>query len=143
MSFYGETLLLLNIAFACMALTIYHEARGEPLAGQVMVAQVLYNRADHNIERVCHETLKPKQFSWTNDLVVYRHKKPVLQKDGEPTDEKAWKQSVMIAREILTGRVPDMTGGATYYHARRVAPTWRMQMVRTKSIGHHVFYRNV
>ena len=38
-------------ALLCLALNIYHEARGEPLKGQIAVASVTMNRANWDITK--------------------------------------------------------------------------------------------
>lgn len=51
----------------CLAVNIYHEARGEPEIGQMMVAFVTMNRVnDHRFPNdVCSVVYQPHQFSWT------------------------------------------------------------------------------
>ena len=131
--------MILATALTCLAMNIYHESRGEPVLGQYAVALVTVNRAEAHKTRVCTEVLKSKQFSWTTHLV---HKKKVV-KAGTPTDLDAWKKAQTIARIVLAGKMQDVTHGATFYHANRVTPKWRLAMVPTQRIGNHVFYRQV
>jgi N-acetylmuramoyl-L-alanine amidase len=131
--------MVLATALMCLAMNIYHEARGEPIMGQYAVALVTLNRAEAHGTKVCTEVLKSKQFSWTEKLV---HKRTVV-KAGAPSDPDAWKKALIIARVSLAGRMPDFTHGAMFYHERRVHPKWRMAMEPTKSIGNHVFYRQI
>ena len=37
-------------------------------------------------------------------------------------------------------QIPDMTGGATHYHANWVNPSWAQQFPQTAEIGVHLFY---
>ena len=60
---------MIEMAITCLALNLYHEARGEPEIGQWAVAQVTMNRAEHDPAKVCDTVFKPRQFSWTNPLV--------------------------------------------------------------------------
>ncbi len=39
-------------AVMCMSLTMFHEARGEPISGQVAVGYVLYRRADFDQKNI-------------------------------------------------------------------------------------------
>lgn len=50
----------------CLAKTIYHEARGEPLAGQMAVAWTTLNRkARHNFPKtICGVIKQPNQYPW-------------------------------------------------------------------------------
>ena len=42
---------------------------------------------------------------------------------------------------IEDGRVPDPTGGALWYHADYVSPSWRQAFDEGPQIGRHIFYR--
>ena len=59
---------MIEQALACLATTIFMEARGESIAGQIAVGYVLYRRADFKPENVCIEMKKPYQFSWYGKL---------------------------------------------------------------------------
>ena len=58
---------LITSAIMCLALNIYNEARGEPIAGQYAVAQVTIQRtASPKWENtICGAVYEYKQFSWT------------------------------------------------------------------------------
>ncbi|MHA1151101.1 MAG: cell wall hydrolase [Alphaproteobacteria bacterium] len=129
----------LNQSLDCLALNIYHEARGESLDGQVAVAQVVMNRVDDAEfpDRVCEVVReggeRPRdrcQFSWWCDGRV-----------DKPDDLVAWTGSKDLARRILAGSVDDPTSGALWYHADHVSPAWDMDIIRQAKIGRHVFYR--
>ena len=128
----------LSQSLDCLALNIYHEARGEPLDGQVAVAQVVMNRVgDAEFPgQVCEVVRQggewPRdrcQFSWWCDG-----------RGDRPDDLAAWTGSKDLARRILAGSVDDPTGGALWYHADSVSPDWDMDISRQAKIGRHVFY---
>ena len=128
----------LSQSLDCLALNIYHEARGEPLDGRVAVAQVVMNRVgDAEFPgQVCEVVRqggeRPRdrcQFSWWCDG-----------RGDRPDDLAAWTGSKDLARRILAGSVDDPTGGALWYHADHVAPNWDMDIIRQAKIGRHVFY---
>jgi hypothetical protein len=128
----------LSQSLDCLALNIYHEARGETLDGQVAVAQVVMNRVgDAEFPgRVCEVVRqggeRPRdrcQLSWWCDG-----------RGDRPDDLAAWTGSKDLARRILAGSVSDPTGGALWYHADHVAPVWDMDIIRQAKIGRHVFY---
>lgn len=129
--------MVVNTALMCMALTIFHEARGEPIMGQYAVAMVTLNRANNDKSRVCKEVFKPKQFSWTTTGAA-----KVAQgwKVATPKEDYAWWLAQRIAKQALSGKMPDFTSGATYYHARSVRPAWAGKMIQTKRLGNHLFY---
>ena len=122
----------------CLSEAIYFEARGESLAGQVAVAEVILNRIDDprypgTVCGVTHqgaEKLNACQFSY--------------ECDGRPetiSDRDAFGTAGKIAHILLSGRPRVLTGGATHYHADHVTPKWSRRLVRTRVIGEHIFYR--
>lgn len=121
---------MLETAILCLALNIFHEARGEDFQGQVAVAQVTLNRAEHEPKNVCKTVYEPHQFSWTNQ-------KP------KPPDKsgKEWREARMVAILSLHKVVADPTNGSTHYHEKRARPRWRKFLDRTAVIGRHIFYR--
>ena len=129
----------LSQSLDCLALNIYHEARGEPLDGRVAVAQVVMNRVGDpdfpgqvcEVVRQGGERFRDRcQFSWWCDG-----------RGDRPDDLAAWTGSKDLARRILAGSVDDPTGGALWYHADHVSPNWDMDIVRQAKIGRQVFYR--
>jgi N-acetylmuramoyl-L-alanine amidase len=115
----------------CLALNIYHEARGERIEGQIAVAHVTVNRVDHEEwpASICDVVYQPKQFSWTH-----------LIEDHTPKDMTAWKRAKVIARDVMIGNTEDPTYGAVFYHANYVNPDWSKYMDLSKVIGRHLFY---
>jgi len=126
--------------FNCLALTVYHEARGESDAGMRAVANVVMNRVEDPDfpDTVCDVTQEGGeqqryrcQFSWWCDG-----------RSDQPRDQKSWEDSYRIALEVYwnhQGR--DVTGGALWYHADYVAPSWRRVFAPGPTIGNHIFYR--
>jgi spore germination cell wall hydrolase CwlJ-like protein len=123
----------------CLALNVYFEARGEPLAGQVAVAHVVMNRsADPRFPgNVCDvvrqggkETIDC-QFSWWCDEHADR-----------PTHMADWQLAKEIARTVYWSGAEDPTGGALWYHAVHVRAYWRGRYQKGPVIGRHIFYRD-
>ena len=128
----------LSASLDCLALNIYHEARGEPLEGKIAIAQVVMNRVGDPYfpAEVCDVVKqggeRPRdrcQFSWWCDGLSDR-----------PDDAGAWEDSKGLAGQILAGGLDDPTQGALWYHADHVTPAWQMDMVRQGKIGRHIFY---
>jgi spore germination cell wall hydrolase CwlJ-like protein len=132
--------MILESALLCMALNIYHEARGEMIPGQYAVANVTMNRAKTS-ENVCRVVTEKNQFSWTINLVKKQGDKFVLKPSGYPKNEQAWKLAWHIARYSMANPQYDFTHGATFYHAVYVSPKWRHSVERTKRMGAHIFYK--
>lgn len=124
----------------CLALTIYHEARGEPELGKLAVAHVVINRA-HDPRfpmRICDVVYQKKEprprgceFSWTCDPL-----------SDQPRDAEAWLHSMKIARQVYWGLTEDPTAGAMWFHADYVHPAWAGPLAAPQRIGHHLFYRD-
>lgn len=131
--------MIIATAAACLALNLYHEARGEPVMGRYAVALVTMNRAKQDHETVCREVFKHKQFSWTTGV----RKVPggwYIPAHLSPKEEDAWRDAKIIARTTLDGRMSDFTKGATHYHATYVRPYWASAMTEVRKIGAHRFY---
>ena len=129
----------------CLALNGYHEARGEPTAGEIAVNHVVMNRvADHRYKNNVCDVVKSGR---------YRNKQPVRHachfswwcdgKSDEPYDIEAWLYSNQLASLIISGMHPDITDGATHYHKIGYYPKWinDIGMIRVGVIGDHIFYR--
>ena len=123
----------------CLALTIYFEARGEPDAGKLAVAHVVMNRMKDSRfpDTICRvvqqggEQVRHRcQFTWWCDGLSDR-----------PRNLRIWEKSQSLARTVYWGGNPDPTGGALWYHADYVAPTWAQAFSRTSQIGRHIFYQ--
>jgi spore germination cell wall hydrolase CwlJ-like protein len=126
-------------AVECLALNIYHEARGESEQGKLAVGHVVLNRsADGKFPRdLCDvvrqgakKTTKYCQFSWACDGL-----------SDLPREPLAWQAAQRLAQAIYAGETVDPTGGALWYHANYVQPSWQHAFERGPVIGRHVFYR--
>jgi spore germination cell wall hydrolase CwlJ-like protein len=123
---------------ACLAQAIYFESRGEPLAGQIAVAEVVLNRVDSPAfpDTVCAVTRQGAgtgrgcQFSYVCDRYSDVMRSPVQRARAEK-----------LAALMMQGRARTATDGALYFHTRAVRTGWSKRMTRTAAIGHHQFYR--
>lgn len=131
--------MLLTSAALCLAINVFHEARGEPIMGQYAVAQVTIERAATHPKGICGAVLEKKQFSWTNKGVTYKRGVPWLSKGFEPKG-KAWVQSLIVAGRVMSGFAPKPVKGASHYHANYVSPDWAKKMKHIATIGSHRFY---
>jgi spore germination cell wall hydrolase CwlJ-like protein len=123
----------------CLANAVYFEARGEPLRGQIAVAQVVLNRV----------------FSpyYPNDIcsVVYQNADRHLAcqftfacdgKSKAINDRRAWWRAQRVARLMLDGKVwLAAVAKSTHYHANYVSPAWTSEMRKMYRYGVHLFYR--
>ena len=135
-------------ALACMAVAIYFEARAEPLAGQIAVANVVINRvmADQYPDDVCEVITQGKLGSKRTDRIRRHQCQFSFYCDGKsdtPKDADAFRYAIDIASNILGGVWFDPTDGATHYHSIDVAPSWAKTKVRIVRIENHIFYKGI
>ncbi len=123
----------------CLSEVLYYEARGEGRQGQQAIAEVVFHRMNtgnygHSICAVVYEGAGHPhcQFTFTCNGDLTKGK-----------ENEAWRESEVLAAQILTGEVPlrNATAGATNFHAVSVTPDWADTMNETTQIGNHIFYR--
>ncbi|MGQ0558065.1 MAG: cell wall hydrolase [Sphingosinicella sp.] len=122
----------------CMTAAIYYEAALEPTDGQRAVAQVILNRVRHPAypSTVCGVVFEGArrytgcQFSFTCDGSLRRAPMASI-----------WDRVRAVARAALDGYVHAPVGWSTHYHANYVVPYWASRLVKSATIGAHIFYR--
>ena len=138
---------MLKTAILCLALNIYHEARNQPVIGQIAVSEVVLNRvADNrypnNVCEVVYQAEYPNnnknelpirdkcQFSWYCNRI-----------SDQPTDIDAYRWALTLSERILSGEFAPVTNGATHYHSTKVNPKWKINKIIVAKIKDHIFYR--
>ena len=120
----------------CLRQALYFESRGESIAGQFAVAEVILNRVDSPAypNSVCAVVGQGGggscQFSYACD-------------GARDVMSEAYPAEIAsrIARVMLDGAPRTLTLGATHFHTRAVRPGWANRFPRTAAIGAHLFYR--
>jgi len=117
----------------CLAGAVYFEARGEPLAGQLAVAQVVINRSEDRRfpASYCGVVYQRAQFSFVKNGRMPR----IREGSG------AWNRAKAIARIAHDGLWESEAADAVYFHATYVRPRWSYRKQRTAKIDTHIFYR--
>lgn len=129
-----------------LARTLWGEARGESYQGIQGVANVIVNRYNEakksqgkyklwggaSIAKVCQA---PYQFSCWNANDPNRAKMLAL-----TVADPIFAQCVAIATLAVQGKLPDVTGGSTYYHTSAVKPAWSKGLAPVATIGNHKFF---
>ena len=131
---------------ACMATAIYFEARGEPMVGQVAVAQVIMSRVydERYPDTVCDVVKQGYYYSWDKTIPIRDKCQFSFWCDGKPEtikDEDAYFWATEVAQAVMVGTLYDTTQGATHYHAYYVQPSWSKKFTQTVRINDHIFYR--
>lgn len=132
----------------CMAKNIYFEAGNQPLAGKVAVAHVVLNRMEHSAypKDICGVIYQAKwRENWKGNMVPIRNQCQFSWfcdgKSDEPLDTDTFFESYLIAQDVLMGKYPDITEGATHYHSLYVDPYWADSLNETVQITDHIFYK--
>lgn len=123
----------LSPELACLAGAIYFEARGEPLTGQLAVAEVVINRSQSGRfpTTYCGVVRQPGQFSFVRKGAIPQARQSTA----------AWRNAVAIARIAHTGQWQTPADEALYFHARSVRPSWSHRKQALATIDSHIFYR--
>ncbi|SEN55074.1 Cell Wall Hydrolase [Sphingomonas gellani] len=127
----GEADVAVRENLRCLAGAIYFESKGEPIEGQLAVAEVIMNRAKSGRfpPDVCDVVTQRGQFSFVRGGVI-----PSID-EGRPS----YRTALAVAKVAMDKAWDSSAHGALFFHARRVAPSGRF--VRVAAIGNHVFYR--
>ena len=117
----------------CLAGAVYFESRGEPLAGQLAVAQVVINRSEDNRwpASYCGVVYQRAQFSFVRGGQMPRIN----------TSSAAWQRAKAIATIAHDGLWESEAADAVYFHATYVRPSWSRSKTRLTQIDTHIFYR--
>ncbi len=115
----------------CLAGAIYFESKGEPLVGQLAVAEVILNRAKSGRfpSSVCGVIFQPSQFSFVRGGSF-----PPIAKSS-----RSWREAVAISTIASNKLWSSGVGKALFFHADHVSPGWRL--TRVAALGNHIFYR--
>jgi spore germination cell wall hydrolase CwlJ-like protein len=116
----------------CLAGAIYFESKGEPLEGQLAVAEVVINRAQSGKypKTLCGVIKQRHQFSF-----IRAGQFPPIQRSTA-----AWRKAVAIAHIALQDLADSRAAKAMFFHAKYVSPRWR-GLTRIAAVGNHIFYR--
>ena len=136
-----------------LARTIWGEARGEALEGQIAVAWVVKNRAriarlwrqkhgsshplygDGTIRGAC---LARWQFSCWN------HNDPNRARLLRTSfSDRAFCRALSTACNVWSNDAADPVCGSTHYHHHRITPHWARGQKPVMRLGAHVFYNNI
>ncbi|RYY27869.1 MAG: cell wall hydrolase [Sphingomonadales bacterium] len=114
----------------CLAVGIYYESKGEPLAGQLAVAEVILNRSTSGRfpRSVCSVLTQRGQFSFVRGGQL-----------PKPPANAQWRKALAVAQVAEKDLWESPVADALFFHARYVSPGWKRP--RVGSVGNHIFYR--
>jgi len=118
-------------ATRCLAGAVYFESKGEPLSGQLAVAQVILNRAKSGRfpPDVCGVVTQRGQFSFVRGGRI-----PSIDQA-----RAAYRTAVAVARVAMADAWDSAAEHALYFNTPNRVPGARLR--RVAMIGNHVFYR--
>lgn len=119
----------------CLAVAVYHEARGETLEGQLAVANVVINRTNSPKypDSWCKVVKQPWQFSFVNPRTG--------RFPSVDVNSRSWANAQAIARIAAGDLAAEVDQDVLWYHADYVAPSWGKRLQLVEKIGTHIFYR--
>ncbi len=128
------------VDLTCLAENIFHEARGEPLAGQRAVAEVTLNRvaSDRYPDSVC-AVVREKRWDPRRERYVGAFSWTELDRLATPQGV-AWQRAAAAAQAVYDREHEPQVGGALHYHATRILPRWAEGRTPLVTIGRHAFY---
>jgi len=121
----------------CLTKNVYREARGEHYGGLMAVAFVTMNRTESEkfpssiCEVVYQKNSRGCQFSWACE------KSKMIVNSEQYASLRKFITKIYVNRSEMK----DPTEGALFYHANYVNPYWSKMLVKTKTIGNHIFYK--
>jgi len=119
----------------CVAMSVYHEARGLSDESQFAIAHVVMNRArlEGYPPMPCGVVWQSWAFSWTKMKTRSR----VL-----PHELEAWEKAQRIAyNAYMDPDVYDPTYGATHFHITKYRPSWAKEGYDRVRIEVHTFMK--
>ena len=128
----AETVPSYESEVVCVAKAIYHEARGEPLAGQIRVGRVVINRMRDRRwpESACEVVYQPYQFEWTRN-------------EPEIKEEDAFARSIYLASAVynmvLMADYKPKRPALYFFNPEKVQPIWARDLHHVTHIGGHLF----
>ena len=115
---------------SCLATAVYFESKGEPLNGQLAVANVIINRTNSGRfpKSICGVVKQPGQFSFVRGGSM-----PAIRSGAQ------YRTAMAIAQIAMDKEWDNPAPNALYFHAKYVSPGWNRP--RVTSIGNHIFFR--
>ena len=117
----------------CLAGAVYFESKGEPLEGQLAVAEVVINRTESGRfpTSICGVVKQRSQFSFVRGGRI----------PAAPKASAAWRKAVAIAHIAQNELASSAAGSKSmFFHANYVRPGWK-RLTRVGAVGNHIFYR--
>lgn len=112
----------------CLAITLYHEARGEGYKGMLLVGSTVINRIKHSDKPVCEVVRR-----W------YKGYKP----KSVIEDKLSYKDALAISKGLIKGTIVPNTRATHFLNKKKLTrvPKWAYTLRKVGKYKHHTFYR--
>ena len=126
-----------HVVASCVIL----EAASEGIDGMRAVLNVIWNRANHRLDRVFPVVIKPWQFSCMHSIWGKRnpdYNRLIMPAQRDRMYASAFNLVLVMEKRLLQ----DNTQGSTFYHTTNITPYpyWSAHFKHEVTIGSHVFY---
>lgn len=135
-----------------VALTLWGEARREPIEGLVAVACVIRNRVRTQYRGTTYREvcLAPWQFScWRKEGGAANHAAVLTLAQqlvsGQLIEDRAFHECAWVTDGVMADLLRDRVGTARHYHAARMhpRPKWAVGKTPAFHVGGHLFFERI
>ena len=123
----------MKAAALCLALTMYREARAEPISTQIAVGKILQNRAVIEKTTPCKALESAYQFAWV------RKYKVITPKANGTIDDCVWQQTKRIANDLKKLHVKGITPNHVFFNAKKLGVRFKTHNTPI-ILGNLIFY---
>lgn len=136
--------------------TLWGEARGEPIEGKVAVASVIMNRWKHpkrygqTIKAVCHARSQFScwwRFGGAENYQAVMQRANVLATKGGTFNDQLWRECEWVVDGLLSGSVRSRVGASTHYLTSSLLridpPDWAIGKKPHYVVAAHSFFEGI
>jgi spore germination cell wall hydrolase CwlJ-like protein len=118
----------------CLGVTLFKEARSEPISTQIAVAHVVMQRRDEMQTTVCKVIKQPRQFSWVRHGQIKAHPQTKL-------EQQALSKAFVIAKRVLFKQLRSnkLRGKYLFFNNAHMGKRYKTHQPPVK-IGKLIFY---
>ncbi len=134
----------------CMAIGLYHEARGEPIIGQYAVGATILNRVRSSAypDSVCgvvfqnDHMINRCQFSFACDGISDLPKNEASYTKMQNLAKVLMINGIAREAKFIGNQFQANVDGMTHYHRHDVYPSWSTKLEKLSRLGAHVFFKS-
>ncbi len=144
-----ESMLVSPREHACLALAIYHEARGEPLEGRIAVAMTVLNRVASRAypDSICGVVFQNMRWRNACQFTFACNGRSLWPRNTHAFARSAALAAIVLKRATTPESFPSdyflatmrEYAHVTHYHRVDVKPAWSARLVPVKRVGDHLF----